>query len=109
MQAPPWQPPGRPAPFAPASVPAHVHGVGAALLSAPIWERQADESVSEHVAFLAWLMGGYEYARPRGTSLDTPTRLVVRGDWAKAIGVLGGNSGHVHALAARWSWEVRGR
>ncbi len=82
-------------------------------MRAPLWSPQELESTIEHAAFLAWLMGGYEFARGRGgTPKSGPERepvLTVRGDWAAALGVLGGSSQAVHALAAKWSWEVRGR
>lgn len=96
MQPPVWQPPFRPAP------------VGSALLlRAPLWEPQPSETAAEHLAFTRWLMGGYEHARGPGGHGDV--RLVVRGDWAAALGILACSNAQVHALAARWSWEVRGR
>lgn len=106
MQAPPWQPPGRPAPFVPAQAQPLVAVGTAPLLVAPLWAPQPDEHPVEHAAFLAWLMGGY-IVRTRGKD-EGPT-LGTRGNWAAALGVLGGTSAQVHALAARWSWEVRGR
>lgn len=83
----------------------------ALLLRAPLWAPQQDESAAEHAAFLAWLMGGYEVAQrpPRKDGRQDEPRLCVRGDWAAALGVLGGTSAALHALASKWSWEVRGR
>jgi hypothetical protein len=113
MQSPPWQPPRRPAPFTPAQSPGPVAVGPALLLRAPLWAPQQDEHPAEHAAFLAWLMGGYEVARPGGAprkdGVEPDLRLVVRGNWAAALGVLGGTSAQVHALAVKWSWEVRGR
>src|SRR4051812_46713366 len=106
MHVPPWQPPGKPAPFAPAPVHSPVTAVGPALLRAPLWSPQEDETHTEHSAFLAWLMGGYQVSAHE--RLDGGG-LRVRGDWAAALGVLGGTSAQVHALAVKWSWEVRGR
>lgn len=106
MKAPPWQPPNAPA-FTPFPTPSIAPApVGRGLLRAPLWGPQDDESPAEHRAFLAWLMGGY-VVRTRGH--DEDPSLGTRGDWAGAAGLLGLPSSAVHAIALKWSWDVRGR
>lgn len=108
----PWQPPSirpnTPPPVGGAPQFSPLVPVGTVVLVAPLWGHQPTESPLEFHAFSAWLMGGYELARPVGRPAED-ARVVTRGDWGAAIGVSGTNRAAVEAMAARWSWEVRGR
>lgn len=105
MHVPPFQPPLGP--------PGATYGppVAVALLQAPLWGPQRDETAHEHRAFVAWLMGGYELSAPvgrpgpAGQELPAPT---CRGDWGAALGILGCARAQLTKTSLRWSWQLRG-